>query len=149
MPERWLLRIVDPEEKASFAYMGTVNWTVALKELAERTELSKGALVEFYKRVQKPKIADRSNAVFEKLFMAAQFLSSVGSIKQNCATGTEGPIATVGWYYALYNAAQAMIYAADPTASTEEHAKTARMWKSTIVDAGLIPRRSIFLYRLL
>ena len=138
---RWLYERLLAEDQyinPDFSLRGTANWLCALSALCNNKGFSDVELFNFYKgRVPRRPINRRADTiVFEQMMMAFHQLSALHQISEHKSNPYDAVrLAIVAWYYGLYYAGSAMIAATDGS-HQEDHAGTARAWKSHLVDNG-------------
>lgn len=76
------------------------------------------------------------NSVYEQLFLALNQTVALQAIKEFETPSDLARTAIVSWYYAIYNAASAMICARDGSVQ-EDHMSTAKQWVEQICRNGL------------
>ncbi|MDO9023019.1 hypothetical protein [Zwartia sp.] len=137
----WLLdRLFKRQEQpsAQFAFQGTVNWMRALAILADDQTFSNQALQTKYLLVRRRKANPAADTLaFEMLLMG---LHNLYGLKSLCTPETDkyGIVrsAIISWYYCTYYSSKAMI-ASCSGSDPQTHAKSAKVWQSDIVEAGL------------
>lgn len=137
----WLYQRLQAENQninPTFSLLGTANWLHALSMLCNSKGFSDIELFNFYKgKVQRrPPNEQADTLVFEQMMMAFHQLSALHQISEHQSNPYDAVrSAIVAWYYGLYYAGGAMVAAKDGT-SQEDHAGTARAWKSHLVDTS-------------
>lgn len=137
----WLLDLLfnhQEQPTPRFAFQGTVNWMRALAILADDQKFSSQALQVKYRAIQRRNANPAADTLaYEMLLMG---LHNLYGLKSLCAPETNkyGIVrsAIISWYYCTYYSSKAMI-AACSGSDPQTHAKSARVWQSDIVEAGL------------
>lgn len=137
----WLLdRLFNHQEQPvpRFAFQGTVNWMRGLAILADDQTFSNQALQAKYRPIQRRNVNPEADTLaYEMLLMG---LHNLGGLNALCAPENDkyGIVraAIISWYYCTYYSSKAMI-AASSGSDPQTHAKSARVWQSDIVEAGL------------
>lgn len=137
----WLYQRLREENQninPDFSLRGTANWLHALSWLCNNKGFSDIELFNFYKgKVQRRPINRQADTlVFEQIMMAFHQLSALHQISEHKSNPYDAVrSAIVAWYYGLYYAGGAMVAATDGS-HQEDHAGTARAWKSHLVDSS-------------
>ena len=137
----WLYQRLREENQninPNFSLIGTANWLHALSLLCDSKSFSDTELFSFYKgKVQRKSVSRQADTlVFEQIMMAFHQLSALHQISQSHSNPYDAVrSAIVAWYYGLYYAGGAMVAAKDGS-HQEDHAGTARAWKSHLVDTS-------------
>lgn len=137
----WLLdRLFNHQEQPTprFAFQGTVNWMRALAILADGQSFSTQALQAKYRPVQRRNANPEADTLaYEMLLMGLHNLYGLKSLTTP-ESNKYGIVrsAIIAWYYCTYYSSKAMI-AACSGSDPQTHAKSARVWQSDIVEAGL------------
>lgn len=125
--------IPDPR----FALPSSVNWVRALKMLVEDSSVTYLAAKNKYATVQRASLTTQAeNTVLEHLLLS---LHQVSALKELAASGSQADIArvaSVAWYYGIYDAATAMV-AAQAGNVQDNHTQTARSWDNQFAKRGL------------
>ena len=119
-----------------FALQSTLNWMRALTILVSETGFEPCDLKRAYAPVvRRYRNEEADIRAFECLLMAMHNVSALDTFKQVGCPYSVVRSAVIAWYYAIYESASAMTLAASG-ATAEQHAKTARIWHSDIVQSG-------------
>lgn len=137
----WLLdRLFNHQDQPTprFAFQGTVNWMRALALLADEQTFSHASLQHRYQSVLRRNLNQAADTLaFEMLLMGLHNLASLKSFASPATDKYEAVrSAIIAWYYCTYYSSKAMI-AACSGSDPQTHSKTARVWQSDIVEAGL------------
>jgi hypothetical protein len=120
-----------------FAFQGSVNWMRVLAILADSPDFEHPALRAFHGRVSRRAAnAAADTLAYETLLLALHNTASVEALSAATDHYENVRSGIVSWYYAIYNAAKAMIAAASG-ANPQTHSKTADVWQNDIAQHGL------------
>lgn len=137
----WLLdRLFNHQDQPAprFAFQGTVNWMRALAILADDQTFSNQSLQAKYRPIQRRNVNHEADTLaYEMLLMGLHNLCGLKALR-GPESGNYGIVrsAIIAWYYCTYYSSKAMI-AACSGSDPQTHAKSARVWQSDIVEAGL------------
>ncbi|MDC1213862.1 hypothetical protein N8000_05245 [Rhodospirillales bacterium] len=139
--QQWLLEKLQIGRDKSFAFNATAHWLRALVIVCEHTNPLDAYKTGALQKVQRDKgmAPERYLRIFEDLFMAAQSISALRDIEQNCSSRTLAATAITTWYYACYNVAKAMLVAKADGARLENHTEVANLWCRTFSINKPIP----------
>lgn len=125
--------IPDPR----YSLPSSVHWMRALRMLVEDSGLTYAAAKIKYASVQKANLTTPAeNTVLEHLLLS---LHQVSALRELAASGSQTDIArvaSVAWYYGIYDAATAMV-AAQAGNIQDNHTQTARSWDNQFSMRGL------------
>lgn len=139
---QWLynrLKSESPEIEPRFALQSTINWVAALSVICGEGQFEDSSLANFYSGVpRRAANVTGDNATFECALMALHQYSSLIKINERPDDHYDlVRAAIISWYYGVYNAASAMVAAADGT-TQETHTSTANAWNRQLNVRGLI-----------
>lgn len=126
-----------PDQK--YAFTGTTHWMRALAILINHTDFSPLKINKNYKGIERnSKNTAQELLVFENLIMAYHNHGAlVRNLELNSHPYDTCRSAIISWYYSIYFSSSAMIAAASGT-NQETHTNTANVWKTDLVNRGLI-----------
>jgi len=138
---KWLLGrlfIGTDQPVPHFAFQGSINWMRALAILSDTDPLSDVSLRVKYQTVVRrlPVDIDSDTCIFESLLKAMHNLSALGNLLNITCKYDIVRSAIIAWYYCIYFASHAMIFAAS-NEKPETHSKTDKVWHSNIVNRNL------------
>lgn len=126
----------NPEQGSNpdFALKAFVNWIRALRLLVEDEHIEFQNMVQKYRTTQKCNLNDPEvNTVLEHLLLSLHQLSSLKSF-QTCDNQSDvARMASVAWYYGIYDAGTAMV-AAQSRSLQNTHTDTAREWHNQLIE---------------
>lgn len=124
--------IPDPR----FALPSTVHWMQALRMLIEDTKLTYSSARIKYAAVQRAKLTSQAeNTILEHLLLSLHQVSALRELASAKGQADIARVASVAWYYGIYDAATAMV-AAQSGNLQDNHTQTARSWDNQFAKRG-------------
>lgn len=125
--------IPDPR----FALPSSVHWMQALRMLIEDSGLTYVSARAKYTTIQKATLTPQTeNTVLEHLLLSLHQVSALRELTSSTAPADIARVASVAWYYGIYDAATAMV-AAQSGNLQDNHTQTARSWDNQFAKRGV------------
>jgi hypothetical protein len=117
-----------------YALPSTVNWMRALAILVKEEGIDYSKAWDFYSSVKKHRHTEKQeNSIFEQLLLGLHQLAALRSMASIDKQADIVRVASVGWYYGIYETATAMVTVQDGSIQ-DNHTKTANTWDQQLVQ---------------